>query len=389
MADPVALVQGVLGPLRRGLNALKGIEELKTTLRRRYGDYSSVIETLGKHPEIVTSKEIERELERLTELFTTVADLIGEYTAAPGDGILKKFNIKAKRAAWQDNVNDELDIIDVEVMRQLSIISLKEAISVQEIELLRSLGASVDHVASLVQQLIPPSLPVLARVPDGAVTLPKPYVKRASMAGEVISYLTSTERNISPYKLIGMGGGGKTFLASSVVEDEVVRQYFQQGMFWVRVGREGKGQLKALLEGLARDISRAPTDTPHGVPHEFDSSDEVIRHLTMVVAGSRLPRLVVLDDVWDGEVVDALIQTGLVLLVTTRNRSVVPQGGCTEVGDMTEGEALELLKYASGASQDLPQPESSLVSSFSGCRILISQLRVVRRERTRVISMGV
>lgn len=127
--DPVALVQGALAHLQRARDAIQGGTELKTTLRQRYGDYSSIIKSLKSKPEVIAATKSERELLRLSELFTRVADLIGEYTAAPGDSKAKKASIKAKRAADWENVNKELHEIDADVMRQLGIMSLNGVVT--------------------------------------------------------------------------------------------------------------------------------------------------------------------------------------------------------------------------------------------------------------------
>ncbi|CAM9384082.1 unnamed protein product [Ectocarpus sp. 13 AM-2016] len=91
-------------------------------------------------------------------------------------------------------------------------------------------------------------------------------------------------------------------------------------------------------------MGASPTDTPHGVPHVLDNLEQVQQHLGIMATTGIYPRLVVLHDVWEREVVDALLPLGLKVLLTTRDRSKISvQGGCLELGDMTEEEALELL----------------------------------------------
>eukprot|EP00752_Nemacystus_decipiens_P014746 g13130.t2 len=342
------LVQDALAPLRRARDAIQGATDLKTNLRRRYGDYSSIIERLKENPEVVSANEIERELRRLTELFTEVADLLGEYTAAPADGKLTKFNLKVKRAAGYEDVNKQLDEIDREVMRQLEIMNVKGAISASEMGILQGVDEKIDRLTSLVNGMRPPSLPDLAAVPAGAVALPHGYVERAAVR-EAADALTNPEEPRSPYTVVGMGGAGKSVLASAVVRESSVREFFRGGIFWVRVGRGAKNSLLPLLKGLAREMGAAPTDTPHVVPHVLDSLEQVQQHLSAVVASTGdSPRLVVLDDVWEREVVDALLPLGLKVFVTTRDRSVVDEPtGCLKVGDMTQEEAVELLLKAS------------------------------------------
>ncbi|CAB1113143.1 unnamed protein product [Ectocarpus sp. CCAP 1310/34] len=198
--------------------------------------------------------------------------------------------------------------------------------------------------------LLPPSLPDMAAVPAGALELPcSSYVERAAVQ-EVADGLTSPEDPRAPYTVVGMGGGGKSVLASAVVRKPSVREHFRGGIFWVRVGRGAKSSLLALLQGLAREMGAARTDAPHTVPHVLDGLEQVKQHLAAVASTGTFPRLVVLDDVWEREVVDAFVPLGFKVLLTTRDRSVVVvPAGRLEVGDMTEEEALELLRKSSGA----------------------------------------
>eukprot|EP00903_Cladosiphon_okamuranus_P012113 g11365.t2 len=353
--DPVALVEGALAPLQKARDAIQGVSDLKTNLRRRYGDYSSIVEQLKIKPEVISANEMERELRRLTELFTKVADLLGEYTAAPADGRWTKLNLKAKRAADYKDVSKELDKIDREVMRQLEIMSLKGAISSSDMKVLQGVDEKVDHLSILVNEMRPPTLPDLAAVPLGAIELTDAHISRASLLASAVGYLTNTVVGDAPCVLAGMAGGGKSFLASAVVRDEEVREHFRAGMFWWRVGRDAKDQLHGWLKGLALQVASTSGTTPP----RLDSLEDVTRYLKAECGNAQ--RLVVLDDVWERGVVDALKLTGLQLLVTTRDRSVVSMPGeCVEVGDMEEGEALEVLRVGCGAfkSLELPRPEA-------------------------------
>lgn len=199
--------------------------------------------------------------------------------------------------------------------------------------------------------LRPPSLPTKAAVPPGSNSLTNAHVSRPSLLGSTIGYLTKTTLANAPCVLTGMAGGGKSVMASAVVQDDKVREHFRAGMFWWRVGSDAKDQLHEWLQGL---VSRVCLGTPS---QPLDSVEEMTRHLKAICADSASPRLVVLDDVWEREIVDALQLTGLQLLVTTRNRSVVSMPGeCIEVGDMEEDEALEMLRVGCGASKQLALP---------------------------------
>ena len=112
----------------------------------------------------------------------------------------------------------------------------------------------------------------------------------------------------------------------------------------MRARRGIKHNLLPLLEGLAREMGAAPPDAPYGVPHALDSLKQAMQNLAEVTSAGTPPRLVVLDDVREREVVDALLSPGLKVLVTTRDRSAVGVRGMRlEMGNMAENEAMELL----------------------------------------------
>ncbi len=211
--------------------------------------------------------------------------------------------------------------------------------------------------SAMIRGALPPKLPQRAAVPAGALALPRSYVERPGVQ-EAVYDLINPEKALAPYAIVGMGGGGKTVLASAVVREPSVREHFRGGIFWLRAGRGAMRSLLSLLQGLAREIGAAPADAPHGVPFVLGSLEQVNQHLATVVASTGTSQLlVVLDDVWEREVVDALLALRLKVLVTTRDRSVVGvPGGCLELGGMAEDEALELLLKTSGAA-DQPGKE--------------------------------
>ncbi|CAM9795660.1 unnamed protein product, partial [Hapterophycus canaliculatus] len=231
-------------------------------------------------------------------------------------------------------------------------------------EALRSISDDIALVDGLEQgqlllvlerRLRPPTLPDMAAVPRGAISLTEAHISRPLLLGSAVGYLTNTSLGAAPCVLAGIAGGGKSVLASAVVRNEKVREYFHAGMFWWRAGRHANDQLHEWLEGLALRVASASGTTPP----RLDSVEDVTRYLKAECADAQ--RLVVLDDVWERDVVDALKQTGLQLLVTTRDRSVVSMPGkCVEVGDMEEHEALEVLRVGCGAPKglELPRPEA-------------------------------
>ena len=334
--------------LQRARDAVEGVPDLKTKLRERYGDYSSVLENLKSKPDVIAANGGDRELRRLTGLFTRVADLLGEYTAAPGDSKAKKTNIIAKRAAYHEKVSGELQEIDTDVMRQLTIMNLMGVVSSSEMDILKGVNKKIDHLTSIFDEIRPLRLPAMAAVPVGPLKLPPSYINRADVQ-QAMGDLVDPEKALTPYSVVGMGGAGKTVLVSAIVNEPSIREHYRGGIYWRRVGREQKDNLLPLLQGLAREMGAAPTETPRGMPRVLDSLENIRQHLAAVAPTNTPPNiLVVLDDVWEREVVDEFLPLGLKVLVTTRDRSVVGVSGeILELGEMEKDEALNLLLKSS------------------------------------------
>lgn len=228
-----------------------------------------------------------------------------------------------------------------------------------------------------------------ARIPHGVPELPRSYVKRSvdDSAVEDLVHPHGGSSCARCFCLWGMGGGGKSLLASSVVRNKRTLACFERGIFWMQVGTSGREQKAMLLEQLALKFSRIPSPNGSSCPEVFDDTEDIIQYLQDARGDSRC--LAVLDDVWHEDVVEAFLRTGFDLLITTRTRSVVPSCASTsftEVGSMAEKEALQLLAKTSQAAGPLPEVETTLVRSaetdgyhtffFSFC---ISSIREMNR----------
>lgn len=327
MADPVGLVQTVLDVFRTAREAVEGGRTFPSTLEDRLANGESVLEQLQRDPRHVARIGIGRELDQLNGLADRIENLAQEHTTSPADSCCERVCKSISRCSLHKELAGELKEIDEEMGRALGAIAAKGATG----------------------QLLPPPLPDMAAVPAGALTLPRSYVERSGVQ-EIVDDLNDPDKARAPYTVVGMGGSGKTVLASAVVREPRVREYFRGGIFWMRVGKGAKDSLLPLLQGLAREMGAGPTDTLHGVPDTFDSLEHVKQHLTAVASTGTSPRLVVLDDVWEREIVDALLPSGLKMLVTTRDRSVVAVGGGRlNLGDMTQDESMKLLLRTSMA----------------------------------------
>ncbi|CAN0119504.1 unnamed protein product, partial [Ectocarpus sp. 4 AP-2014] len=348
----------LLSVIGRIEEAIKGADAVKVTMRTRMKDYGSVLQVLqGSAPAMV-----KHELVMLQGLLSEIEDLHAHHTADPEDGRPAKIAKIVNRGTQHKSIGEALDAIDADVVRQFTAIAAKSSINMEAVKI-------------ALEKLRPPSLPYMAAVPAGALDLPgSSYVERAAVQ-EVADGLTAPDDPRTPYTVVGMGGGGKSVLISAVVRKPSVREHFRGGIFWVRVGRGAKNSLLALLQGLAREMGAAPTDYPHGVPHVLGSLEQVQQHLAAVASTGTSPRLVVLDDVWEREVVDAFVPLGFKVVLTTRDRSVVGMpAGRLELGDMTEEEALELLRKTSGA---VGQPGDDVRTKMTKVAVLCGHLPLV------------
>ena len=245
--------------------------------------------------------------------------------------------------------------------------SLEDILNAVVIDHIIDTNRAVNTIRRMVKDRDPPRLKGLADIPPAVPSLPKAYVERIAMQEKAVSVLVNEERNATAtVALWGMGGGGKTVLASSVVRDNRVQSSFRDGMFWFNFGQKGEASVARILGQLARELAVTATDTPILCPNKFDSADEAARHVSTTIKSNNLRCLVVLDNVWNMEVANAFANTGIHVLVTTRERTVIPPMYLVEVGDMEEEEGLELLRKTSHARGPLPTQAKQVLSSLVG-----------------------
>ena len=252
-------------------------------------------------------------------------------------------------------------------------------------------GMTIMAVAAELRAARPRKPGEMAQIPQKAPDLPPAFVERSELVDAVAQDLVATDRAADKaHVLRGIPGGGKTVAANAVVRNKGVRRSFKAGIFWVEVGQRGTGNPTPLLKGLAEDLAHAPSSRPRAVPHEFRDAEDVISHLVGVLEQGSMRCLVVLDDVWDREIVPLFLRAGFHCLVTTRDLGVVPRhlrGTCTPVDMLTDAEALELLKNASRATSSIPRGEGLKVRDLAETfflRILVHYL-VLQRLNLRVI----
>lgn len=151
------------------------------------------------------------------------------------------------------------------------------------------------ELSRLVEQLQapPPALGALHGVPS----LPPHYLERPEVLRELRDALRSQpERRVlitsARVGLQGMGGIGKSVLASALARDTRVRSLFPDGVYWVTIGQDPK--LVELQRALATTL---------GDVGDFDSL--VVGRARLHARFRQMQALLVLDDVWHKRDTDA------------------------------------------------------------------------------------
>lgn len=165
-----------------------------------------------------------------------------------------------------------------------------------------------------------------APVPIGAPTIKTWHVERTRVLTETVERLCSGRKTPRVVALVGGSGSGKTTIASEIVRSATVRNFFSGGIVWLRVGVGGKTRMPSLMQRLAdRVAERGFGGTlDGGMPMASEDPTSYIKRRVRDDRGRQgsLRYLVVADDVRESEVVTKLAQTGLWVLLTTRNSSV-------------------------------------------------------------------
>jgi hypothetical protein len=175
--------------------------------------------------------------------------------------------------------------------------------------------------------------------PDPRVRLPENYVDRPDATQAVKSLLLTEEKTVVVSAIAGLGGLGKSVLATAIVLDEGVRSRFEDGILWVTLGQNPD------LLGLLGDWIRALDKSRES--YAATTLEAASRYLQTLLAEKQM--LLVVDDVWNGAHVEYFRVGGADcrVLVTTREAQI--EGAEAFALDwMTEEEAIALVSKKLG-----------------------------------------
>ena len=210
----------------------------------------------------------------------------------------------------------------------------------------------------------------LAELPMEVPLLPVTYVSRGDAEAALQRLLLQKRTADSGYgypliKALGMGGSGKTALATSLVRSEPVRKRYYC-IVWVNIGMESTlFQLQSLiLEQLTGfPLGEGDVDTK--------TNTKRLRKATREAIGSIL---LVLDDLWLDEQEQALNcihpENGSKVLITTRIRDVVPMAHTVDLSLMSKQAAASLLMRSARMDEAAATPPPAAFEISAACGYL-------------------
>ncbi|CAM9689674.1 unnamed protein product, partial [Laminaria digitata] len=185
-----------------------------------------------------------------------------------------------------------------------------------------------------------------ADIPKGTPIRKSWHVQRHNVIQTVFRALTGGQEP-AMVGLVGDSGSGKTTAASEIVRSIEVREAFSDGILWLTLAR----MVHSDLEG---GVGHPPVASDDGAAYIKRRMMETSYHDG--IKGAK-KCLVVADNVWDKEAVSKLLETGMWVLVSTRDGQLVKgaRGDVVGVDELSEADAESVLRRAS----ELP-PEARL-----------------------------
>ena len=180
--------------------------------------------------------------------------------------------------------------------------------------------------------------------------------------------------------LAGPSGAGKSVAASMVIAREDVRTSFQEGVLWLQAGKRAKDHLPELMFRLAcmvyETVMQKECRPPRSAGPKSDPENGVSYILEVMDLSSRR-FLVVVDDVWDVEVLEELERAGMWVLYTSRQHDLLPEAPL-RLDQVLKEEAEMVLRRAADLDDDAHLPKA-VDRLMEGCEFAARDLAFVGR----------
>lgn len=198
------------------------------------------------------------------------------------------------------------------------------------------------------------------------------FIRPSEIFESLRKKVLSGSRPLSMTAVVGMGGVGKTMMATALCHDRRVQEAFPDGILWLTFGAETKRTFEDRVKSIAHQLNQ-----------EFQvRSTSAYKTLLEDKAV-----LLVLDDVWDvGEIQPFLLNSGRSrLMFTTRDKTIARSlGGDTQVQEVTpldDLRARRLLGHWSGRGTRLPELHTSgILEECQGLPLALAMIGAALRD---------
>lgn len=228
-------------------------------------------------------------------------------------------------------LTDSLGVADQLVMGELE--EIKAAIG----ELQRGVTDMHDDVRKLLELTTAATARPVRAALYGVPPLPPYFVDFTARVSGIVTALTPAE-GAAPCAAIvyGFAGLGKSvFTAAAAVQADVVRRKYRDGILWLRVGQRAD-KLDVLMTAASSahtalstwnlGLQRCPAldgDVAPGIT----AVSVVTTYLTSLLQDRAM--LLVLDDVWDADILTGIKALGISFVATTRSKALAEFAGAT------------------------------------------------------------
>ncbi|KAM0049226.1 putative virus X resistance protein-like, coiled-coil [Helianthus debilis subsp. tardiflorus] len=317
--------------------------------------YSNDIPQISNNPSILSKRP---QLQLLyEELGSMIQTLFVDIENDPHE-LEKVRNLKKRFKDVAEEAHDVVDLFVYDVNfkseKQRLIFHASET-SLDLEDVMRSIKSIKEDFFSIIQKVRMESSPTTDSLKtQSAASVETSCFRNSSVGNEIVvgldrdieiirDKLTEDTRKLDVVSIVGMGGSGKTTLATKVFNDPFVVHHFWV-LGWVTVSQkyERKDLLNRILAYMGVDID----------PDTRDNYPQPRKKLHQHLMGQRY--MVVIDDIWSTQAWDDLKvvfpnpDNGSRILLTTRHKTVAlhakPHGFIHQLRSLTDEESLELLR---------------------------------------------
>lgn len=252
----------------------------------------------------------------------------------------------------------------------------------------------------------------LPRVPPP----PPAYVPREWLTEQIEATILHPFLPLGIAGIGGASGSGKTVLASAVVRDATVRCRFGDRVFWLHAGKGAHRSLMSLLQALADTIYAWLTNSDRGgskrgcsgsgrggsggdtarsfdlnlrEPVRFRDPTQAVNYVADLCRGPLLAGLrclVVLDDVHERSVVDAIWKSGCQLLITSPVQGLLQAVGAeATIAEPLSADVSRHVAAGAAGEDSLCEEASRLVGLCRGCPLALAMSGAIAQA---VLSAG-